>query len=100
MSRRKLAALCLAVLVLAGCSEKENLPANAAPEQPSASLLSPTPTPEPEPEVYQVRFSATGDNLIHDVLYRQAQRRAGGSGYDFSYCYDNLREFYGLLVLR
>ena len=95
MSRRKLAALCLAVLVLAGCSEKENLPANAAPAQPSASLLSPTPTPEPEPEVYQVRFSATGDNLIHDVLYRQAQRRAGGSGYDFSYCYDNLREFYG-----
>ena len=94
MSRRKLAALCLAVLVLAGCSGRESLPANVAPES-SASLPSPTPTPEPEPEVYQVSFSATGDNLIHDVLYRQAQRRAGGSGYDFSFCYDNLREFYG-----
>ena len=95
MNRRKVTALCLAVLMLAGCSGKESQQANAETESSVSQSISPTPTPEPEPEVYQVSFSATGDNLIHDVLYRQAQRRAGGSGYDFSFCYDNLREFYG-----
>lgn len=57
----------------------------------------PTPTPEPEPVVTTLSFSATGDNLIHNGIYQQAARRAanaGKSGYDFSYCFDHVRDFY------
>ena len=42
-------------------------------------------------------FSATGDNLIHDGIYKQAAKRAaanGKDGYDFSYCFDEMRDFY------
>ena len=35
----------------------------------------PAPEPEPQPLVQTVRFSATGDNLIHAPIYKQAQRR-------------------------
>lgn len=38
----------------------------------------PAPEPEPQPLVQTVRFSATGDNLIHAPIYKQAQRRASG----------------------
>ena len=58
---------------------------------------SPSPTPEPGPTVSTVRFSATGDNLIHTGIYNQAARRAqaeGKEGYDFSFCYDAVRDFY------
>ena len=58
---------------------------------------SPSPTPEPTPTVSTVRFSATGDNLIHTGIYNQAARRAqaeGKEGYDFSFCYDAVRDFY------
>ncbi len=41
-----------------------------------------------------VRFSAVGDNLIHDGIYLQAQRRAGGTGYDFAYVYENVKPFF------
>lgn len=57
----------------------------------------PTPTPQPTPTVSTVRFSATGDNLIHNGIYNQAARRAqaaGEEGYDFSFCYDAVRDFY------
>lgn len=54
----------------------------------------PTATPEPQPVVSTVRFSATGDNLIHDVLYRQANRRANGDGYDFTALYEHVAPFY------
>ena len=31
---------------------------------------------------------AAGDNLIHDVIWMQASRRAGGNGYDFAPAYE------------
>lgn len=34
-----------------------------------------------------VQFTSVGDDLIHDGIYEQAHKRAGGNGYDFSYCY-------------
>lgn len=37
-----------------------------------------------------VNFLSVGDNLIHDGIYKQANKRAGGKGYDFSYCYENI----------
>ena len=52
------------------------------------------PTPEPTPLVQTVRFSATGDNLIHEGLYNQARDRAGGEGYDFTAAYEPMRDFY------
>ena len=51
--------------------------------------------PEPQPVVTTLRFSATGDNLIHAPIYSQAARRAAeGEGYSFDYCYANLLDFY------
>ena len=47
-----------------------------------------------QPKVETVRFSATGDNLIHDGIYLQAAKRTGGTGYDFAPVYENLKEFY------
>lgn len=39
-------------------------------------------------------FSASGDNLIHQKIFQQASTRAGGSGYDFNYCYESVSGFY------
>lgn len=38
-------------------------------------------------------FVAVGDNLIHDVIYEQAAERTSGDGYDFSYDYENVKEY-------
>ena len=51
----------------------------AIPEPPpSPAAASPAAEPEPQPVVQTVRFSATGDNLIHSPIYKQAKRRAAG----------------------
>ncbi len=50
--------------------------------------------PQPKAITTTVKFTATGDNLIHDGIYLQAAARHGGGGYDFSYCYDNVRDYY------
>lgn len=54
----------------------------------------PAPTPEPTPTVETVRFSATGDNLIHDGIFLQARQRGEDGYYDFSEAYEPMREFY------
>lgn len=71
-----------------------SLPVGAAAGAPSLPASSSAPEPEPQPTVTQLRFSATGDNLIHDGIYLQARDRAGGDGYDFGPLYENLRPFY------
>ena len=68
-------------------------PAPTATVQPTPDPT-PEPTPEPTPTVDTVRFSATGDDLIHDGLYIQARQRGTDGYYDFSYVYENMREFY------
>ena len=35
-----------------------------------------------------------GDNLIHSSIYEQANKRAGGNGYDYSYAYENVRDMF------
>lgn len=53
------------------------------------------PEPEPEPLVETVRFSATGDNLIHSTIYKQARQQASGDeSYHFDPCYEELAPFY------
>ena len=74
-------------------------PQFATPESAAvAAYVEPTPTPEPTPEptptVETVRFSATGDDLIHDGIYLQAKERGSDGYYDFSYAYENMRDFY------
>ena len=73
-------------------------PVSAEPEAPppvSSLPAEPEPEPEPQPVVETVRFSATGDNLIHSKIYQQAAARAvGDAAYSFDYCYANLVPFY------
>lgn len=77
-----------AALLLAGCG------APAAPAPTPAPTATPAPTPAPTPTVQTLRFSATGDNLIHEGLYNQARARADDGGYDFSAAYAPMRDFY------
>lgn len=42
------------------------------------------------------RLMCAGDNLIHRSIYKQANERAGSSGYDFSYAYENIKEIIAL----
>lgn len=57
-------------------------------------LSTPAPTPEPTPTVETVRFSATGDNLIHDGIFLQARQRGENGSYDFTEAYEPMRTFY------
>lgn len=68
-----------------------------APEAVSAAATegASTEAPEPEtqaPKTVTLQFLSVGDNLIHDGIYEQAQKRAGGSGYDFSFCYERVKD--------
>lgn len=91
------AGVMLALAVGSGCVPTDlspvpvSAPVATASPTPSAT---PVPTPEPTPTVETVRFSASGDNLIHEGLYNQAKARANDGGYDFTYAYENLRDFY------
>lgn len=42
---------------------------------------------KPAPKQVSITILGAGDDLIHDVIYKQAQSRAGGKGYDFSPVY-------------
>lgn len=64
-------------------------------DEPSTAESVPPPEPEPQPVTTTLRFSATGDNLIHAPIYKQAARRAAeGQRYNFNYCYEHLLDFY------
>jgi poly-gamma-glutamate capsule biosynthesis protein CapA/YwtB (metallophosphatase superfamily) len=41
------------------------------------------------------RLMCAGDNLIHGSIYKQANKRAGSDGYDFSYAYDSIKSIIG-----
>ena len=45
---------------------------------------------EPKPEPVSISLMAVGDNLIHGPIYRQAEERAGGSGFDFTMAYEQV----------
>ncbi len=92
-----LAAVMIVSLTGCGANKTEEASASLAAAAQSTPSPTPEPTPEPTPTVNTVRFSASGDNLIHEGLYNQARRRAqeqGRDGYDFTFAYENLRDFY------
>lgn len=66
--------------------KKQAIPASEAADLPNEVET----TAQAEPTEITVNFLSVGDNLIHDGIYEQARKRAGGSGYDFSYCYENI----------
>ena len=52
----------------------------------------PTEAPTETKAPITLRMLSVGDNLIHDGIYKQAKKRAGGDGYDFSYCYARVKD--------
>lgn len=93
---KKLIALCAIFALLVGCtpSVETNAPPDSTITSSNVQIESqPQPTPPP-PQPKVVKFSATGDNLIHNGLYSQAKRRAGGEGYDFKALYENVEGYY------
>lgn len=91
---KKLSAVGIALLMLlcllTGCAADAPAQTSSAAQAPASSSV---PEP-PQPTVTTLRFSATGDNLIHDGLFLQARDRAAGAGYDFDYLYENVADFY------
>ncbi len=59
-------------------------PASAAPSDASK-------TPSAPQQQASLRMLSVGDNLIHDGIYEQAQKRAKNGGYDFSFCYARVK---------
>lgn len=56
--------------------------------------ISPSPAPEmPETSKVELSLIAAGDNLIHGPIYRQAKERTGGTGFDFTYAYQNIAPY-------
>lgn len=91
---KRLLAAAAALLLLGGCSGQQKLESSQIPLPPSsqsqlqeASVSSQEPA---QPETRHGVLVAAGDNLIHDVIYLQAQRRTGGTGYDFAPAYENI----------
>ncbi|HHV32084.1 CapA family protein [Caproiciproducens sp. LBM24188] len=56
--------------------------------KPSSSSQESSSKPVPKP--VSITILGTGDNLIHDVIYKQAAKRADGKGYDFSPVYERV----------
>lgn len=94
---------CFVLGLFSSCAPKTEqlLPADE-PASPALSAEAPAENPPQEgveAPASRVRFFATGDNIIHTGIWRQANRNAGGSGngclmnseYDFAPFYENLR---------
>ena len=103
-ARLRIAGLCAALAVAAGClaavgvhwlsaRASTSLSAPSVQSLPAAASVS-APEPEPQPTVETVRFSATGDNLIHNGIYLEARSRTGDGSYDFGPLYENMADFY------
>ncbi len=89
-------ALMMTCVLLVACTEPtaENVQITSVHDvQPAENAVLSEP-PEPQPVEQTVTFSAVGDNLIHSSLYKQANARANGEGYDFAYVYENVIPFF------
>lgn len=85
-NKRLLCAIILLTGLLAvGCGQS-----SVAVSPVPSPTATPMPTPTPVP-IQTVRFSASGDNLIHGSIYLQARSEGG---YDFAPLYENISYFY------
>lgn len=76
---RALLASSAALLALSACAGDGEPAARPAPAS-TAVTESPTPTPTPTPEPRTFTLVATGDVLLHERLWRQAERDAAATG--------------------
>lgn len=67
-------------------SQVSSIPSASTP--PSSSETSSLPTQKP----VSITILGAGDDLIHDVIYQQANKRAGGKGYDFTPVYSRIAD--------
>ena len=80
-------------LLLSACANSTE--DSSLPPAPSPVSSPSEPAPEPAPEPDRAVLVAVGDNLIHDVIYRQAQDRAEEGGFDFSPAYRQIAPIVG-----
>lgn len=88
-------AVILAAVLIGGVAVLINQPNVNKSVQTDSSAVSQQPaaqetTTQPVKAPVTLSFVSVGDNLIHDGIYEQANKRAGGNGYDFSFCYKNV----------
>lgn len=97
---KKFLSLVISCFLLAACSSPSSvstsipLPASAVLDPASTAASSQPPVIEVQPIEHRIRFSAVGDNLIHNSIYESAKEKAGGEGYDFTYAYENIRHYF------
>ncbi len=103
MKMKKTKLIILAAFMLSACTSLEK-PADVTSDTAAVQSAVPTetttqtspeqtttPPPETEPplpEYFSAELVFAGDNLIHPPIYNQANRRAGGEGYDFDMAYE------------
>ena len=80
-------------LLLSACANSTE--DSSLPPAPSPVSSPSEPATEPAPEPDRAVLVAVGDNLIHDVIYRQAQDRAEEGGFDFSPAYRQIAPIVG-----
>ena len=96
---KKILPIIISVILLAGCTEtafeinssndQTNSGVESGAQSTQSSVESVTPEPKPNPVV---RLLCAGDNLIHTNIYKQANRRTDGNGYDFRPVYEEVKE--------
>ena len=88
---RKILTLLLAMALTAavGCGSPSDQSSTAEETTQNSSQSAPSQEEETnlQPQTQKIVLMAAGDNLIHDVIYHQANRRTGGAGYDFAPAY-------------
>ena len=94
-----LAALAIMTLSAASCGTRTVGDAGTRPPEPEPQTQASSgpaettaePTTEPEKQDKRVHVCAAGDNLIHYSVYKEAEKLAGGQGYDFKPMYANVK---------
>jgi poly-gamma-glutamate synthesis protein (capsule biosynthesis protein) len=84
--------------MLSGCSTSSQTietDLNVVSETESQTATETVTTEESMPEENPVvNITVEGDNLIHESIYSQANARANGDGYDFTYAYENVAKLF------
>ena len=74
-------------------SEEEPTTAAEATEAGTANTQNDNSTDDEKAGTASIDFLFAGDNLVHDTIYNQASRNAGGNGYDFSETYAGIKDY-------
>lgn len=89
-SLKMILAAVIAIVVALGIFLTVRFAGNNEPTPPVQTTAEQTETQTEAPAPVTLKMLSVGDNLIHDGIYEQAQARAGGTGYDFSFAYKNV----------